>query len=269
MSRSVALALVLVVQACVADSAADRPPARPAAGSASPAPVLPSPRGPGHPVGATVIACTVRAEIEAVVTADEVRMKLVLVNLGAEEARVTLEGRCPGGPVELGGLPAGFDPMHTCRAGACLSPNASTTYTIPGGRKSVVIGETTLKAKGDACNKPLPPGSTFLQANVVTEPKQWHVCSGAQVHIVRDHATGKLRRASLIDEPVPATPPAKQPATPRTKPAPATPRTKPAPATPKRTRPCPTCGFACTGGGVPSSRRDANGCPVCACDDPF
>src|SRR5690606_31780432 len=136
-------------------------------------------------------------------------------------------------------------------------------YTIPGGRKKVVLGETTLKAKGDACNQPLPMGSTFLQANVVTEPRQWEVCSGAQVHIVRDRATGKLRRASLMDEPVPAIPPAKRiaPAKPKT--------TKPAPAPPPRTRPCPTCGFACTDGGVPSRRRGANGCPICACDDPF
>lgn len=243
-------------------------PARPAPapGPASPVPSLPS----GHPVGAIDLPCTVRAEIEAVVTADAVHLKLVLMNIGAEEARVTLKTRCPGGPVELAGLPAGFDPMHTCQAGACISPSSTTTYTIPGGRKIVVLGETTLRANGDACNKPLPFGSTFLQANIVTEPKRWDVCSGAQVHIVRDHRTGKLRRASLLGAPVPATPPAKQPAPapPRTKPAPAPPRTEPAPAT-HRTKPCPTCGFGCTNGGVPSRRVDANGCPVCACDDPF
>jgi hypothetical protein len=119
--------------------------------------------------------------------------------------------------------------MHTCQAGACVKPSSTTTYTIPGGRKTVVLGETTLRANGDACNKPLPFGSTFLQANIVTEPKQWDVCSGAQVHIVRDHRTGKLRRAGLLDAPVPATPPAKQP-------APAPPRTQPAPAPPGRSR---------------------------------
>jgi hypothetical protein len=274
MIRSLAVALVLVVQACATSSPADPPPAlptpaptptpTPAPRSPEPAPAPPSlPTGPGYPVGAIDIACTVRAEIEAVVTADAVQMKLVLMNLGAQEAKVTLKGRCPGGPVELGGLPAGFDPMHTCQAGACASPNATTTYAIPGGRKTVVIGETTLRAKGDACNQPWPLGSTFLQANIETEPKQLDVCSGAQVHIIRDHNTGKLRRANLIAEPVPAIPP------PVKQPAPATPKTKPAPVTPPRTKQCPVCGFACTNGGVPSSRRDANGCPVCACDNPF
>jgi hypothetical protein len=227
---------------------------------------MPGPLDPGYPVGAIDIPCTVRAEIEAVVTADAIRMKLVLMNLGPEEAKVTLKSRCPGGPVELGGLPAGFDPMHTCQAGACVSPTATTTYTIPGGRKTVVLGETTLRAQGDACNKPLPFGSTFLQASIVTEPRQWEVCNGAAVHIVRDHGTGKLRRAGLIDEPVPATPPAKPAVAPKPQ---LKPQPKPAPPRPPRTKPCPTCAFACTNGGVPSRRRDANGCSVCACEAPL
>ena len=45
----------------------------------------------------------------------------------------------------------------------------------------------------------------------------------------------------------------------------AAPARKTSPA-PKKAKHCPACGIGCPNG-VPSSKVDANGCPVCACED--
>lgn len=241
----------------------------------SPAPVVaptpaptPAPGGPGvappptYPVGALDLPCTVRAELEAKVVKGELRLRFVLVNLGADATTVTLAGRCPGGPVALRGLPDGFDPMHTCRAGACADPTPTTTHTL-GGRSSIVLGETVLSARGDACNPPLPAGSTFLTAAVTAAPARHDVCSGAPLHLVRDPESGALRRAGPREPPVPAGPGAPAPRPPaKPTPPPPTPPVK-QPVKPRAS--CPACGIGCPDG-IPSSKRGPDGCPVCACE---
>jgi hypothetical protein len=230
----------------------------------TPPPSQPPRLVPSHPEGAIHLECTVRAEIEAQVVRDQLRLRFVLRNSGPNDATVTLRTACPGGAVELSGLPAGFDPMHRCQAGACVQPTTTTTYKVPGGHKKVVIGETMLPAKGDACNPPLPLGSTFLQAMITPVPQAFDVCNGGQVHLVRDPTSGTLRLAGLLDEPVPATAPTKAPTTKptKTKPEPI----KPAPTvTPKRKQ-CPVCGIGCPNG-IPSTKVGPDGCPSCSCEN--
>lgn len=234
-------------------------PPPPPPSSPPPAPQLPE---PSYPVGAIGPSCILRAEIEPIVRADSIAMRFVLVNNSHAPATITLTGTCPGGLVELHGLPAGFDPMHRCQAGACVNPESKATYKIPA-RGKVTLGETTLRAKGDACNPPLPMGSTFLQATIVSD-NPLDACNGATVHLVRDPRTGTLRRAADAEAPVPAVL-VKPAPTPKTKPAPTpAPAPKPAPVAPRKN--CPTCAFACPRG-VPSRKVGPDGCPSCSCEN--
>lgn len=262
----------LVVTPAPPPAPATPPPPGPRGPATSPtpgAPVSPPPQGPSrswppplHPEGAIHIPCTLHAEIVPTVRRDEVELRFVLVNDAPDPVTVTLRGTCPGGVVELRGLPSTFDPMHRCQAGACASPTATATFTVPA-RKSVTIGGTTLRAKGDACNPPLPLGSTFVSAAIATDLVG--ACGGSAIHIVRDPKTGALRRAAADEPRVPATPPTEKPAPPP-KPAPTqkpAPKQKPAPPTPRKQ--CPVCAFACPNG-IPSRKVGPDGCPTCACE---
>ncbi len=250
------LAVIVVLAAGCGSPEAPTPTVAPSPPPAAPpsAPALPAPQ---HPEGAIAIPCTVRAEIEPTLVRDELRLRFMLVNLGTETQTVTLRGTCPGGVVELQGLPTTFDPMHRCQAGACPSPEVRETYTVAP-KKAVTIGETTLRAKGDACNPALPLGSTFLQAAIATEPQAFDVCGGGMVHIVRDPRTGTLRRAGLLDDPVPAVEPQ-----PKTTPTPTVTR-KVEPTRPRKQ--CPACGIGCPHG-IPSSKIGPDGCPSCSCEN--
>src|SRR5690606_13708320 len=112
-------------------------PVTPVRGPAVPSPGLLSPRS--YPEGAIAIRCTLHPAIEPTIRGGELQLRFVLVNDAPDPVTVTLRGTCPGGMVELHGLPSTFDPMHRCRAGACVNPIDRATYTIPA-RKSVVIG---------------------------------------------------------------------------------------------------------------------------------
>lgn len=248
------LSLVLSVLGCTSVSAGPPAPARP-----PPAKVAPkwSPEKP--PVGAIGPRCHVRTLLDVTITGEQLHFTFALVNITGKAMKVTLTGTCPHGVVNLGGLPSGYDPMHTCQRGACVTPNESLTIDLPADRTPVPIGETTLASKGDACNPPLPVGSTFYQAEA-TSTNWGELCSGPQIHIVKAK-NGTLRRAKLDEPIVPARPSAPPRTPPKVVHAPAP---KPAPKSPARS--CPACAFACTRG-FPSSRHDAQGCLVCACDD--
>ncbi len=232
-------------------------PTTPARGPTAPRPRLPTYE---HPEGAIAIRCTLHPEIEPTVRGGELQLKFVLVNDAPDPVTVTLRGACPGGMVELRGLPGTFDPMHRCQAGACVNPIEKATYTVPA-RKSVVLGGTTLRANGDACNPPLPLGSTYLSATIATDPQLVEACGGTAIHVVRDPKTGALRKAKPNEPRVPATPPKPEP--PRTKPQP-----KPTPKPTPRPRPedGPVCAFACPNG-IPSRKLRADGCPSCTCEN--
>ncbi len=235
-------------------------PTAPAPGQ-RPAPA-PGPLGPPrpYPEGAIALPCTLRAELEPTIVKDELRLRFVLSNLASEPATITLRGVGPGGMVDVRGLPAGFDPMHRCQAGACIQPTSTATYTVPP-HKTVTIGGTTLHAKGDACNPPLPMGSSFLYAAITPDPPRADTCTGAMIHIVRDPKTAALRRAGLLEPPVPATPPP-----PRPKPQPKQrPRPQPKPKTRAKPEDCPVCAFACPRG-IPSRKVGPDGCPICGCE---
>lgn len=272
--RSLALcvASLALLDGCSSDVATQSSaPQRPVPGQPAVQPA-PAPQIPVYepPTGALEIPCIVRAEIEATVTPRAVHASIVLRNLSSQAANVTLREACPGGPVTLHGLEpaARYDPMHTCRMGACVTPTVTRTYTIPA-RGEVQLARTTLDVRGDACNAELPFGSTFLRAEVVTEPRQPEVCSGTPLHIVRDHETKRLRRASLTEPLVPRAVPSRQPLVKhqplRTQP-PKPPPQKPQPAKQTSPKSCPACGFACLGNEMPSRRTDENGCPICGCD---
>ncbi len=229
----------------------------------APAPIAPTPQlpEPSYPVGAIGPTCMLRAEIEPAVRADSIAMRFVLVNNSYAPATITLTGACPDGIVRIGGLPEGFDPMHRCQKGACTTPEMTSTFTIPA-RGKVLLGETTLRAKGDDCNPPLPMGSLWLQALIVSD-NPLDACNGSSVHLVRDPRKGTLRLAANGADP--ETKPAPQRPTPQ-RPTPQRPAPKPTPAPVVPRKNCPVCAFACLHG-IPSSTPRSDGCPSCACED--
>jgi len=258
------VALALVLSACGShDPAPASPPPAP-----GPAPTVTPPMpAPSYPVGAIALDCVVSAEIEPVIrTGGEVTLRFSLKNHHPRPVEVTLQGTCPGGFVEVVGLPANFDPMHTCQAGACAQPTLMKTFTIAAGG-STPIGETRLPAQGNACNPPLPLGTMLLHARVnLTGGAPFAVCSGAQVHIERDHKSGALRLAGPVDDednrlpPQPTTAPSPKP-TPTKAPAPKqAPKVAP---TPRQN--CPACGVGCPNG-RPLTGLGPDGCPRCGCE---
>jgi len=195
----------------------------------------------------------VRAELEPTFNGDHVRLEYRLLNLRSEPVQLTLRSPCPAGPVTFDGLPAGADPLHTCQAGACISPVTTTTYNLPA-HGTVVLGETTLAARGDTCNPPLALGSTLLRLRVTAEGAAGTVCDGATIHIIRDAHTSALRRAAITDPRVSPAPPPRRPVT------------TPAQPPPQRPKTCPECAIGCPHG-VPKTGIGPDGCPVCGCED--
>jgi hypothetical protein len=197
-------------------------------------------------------ACTLFAEIVPIVSAKTASLRVVLKNTSSTSAKVTLEGTC-GARYTVRG-----EPRNTCPPSPCR-PAPLKTYTI-GAKRSLTLGTVTVKSKGDACREPMPNGSTLFEA--AATGKQMRVCSGPAVHVIKDARTGALRKAKP-NEPIVAP---TVPAPPTTSPPPKLPpSTIPPTRAPKQ--PCPACGFGCPGG-RPSSAVDANGCRVCACEDP-
>jgi hypothetical protein len=239
---------IVVASAVIGSSLVSAQPTNPP----KPVPVKPTkPVMPEYkpPVGAVVMPCLVRAELESVVVgANNVAMKVVLKNIGSTAATVSLGSNC-GARFTVSGEPASTCPPSPCR------PAPIKTVTIAA-KSSLPLGTLKVSGKGNTCRAPMPDGSTMFQAVVVTDPPQRQVCSGAVLHVIKDPKTHKLRKAALTDPEIhPA--PAPQPAPP-----------KPAPikVKPKPKKPCPACGIGCPNG-APSSKVDANGCSVCACED--
>ncbi|MDX2087738.1 MAG: hypothetical protein SFX73_07805 [Kofleriaceae bacterium] len=184
-------------------------------------------------------------------SATAVRLNFFLVNSSDEPRTVKLKSAC-GSVVQLAGLPAG-----TQRA--CAQPEREKTFVVRA-RSRVAIGDTLVRAKGDARTPALPRGSTIFSANIQSDDPH-DVCGGGVAHIVREHTTGRLRRAKPNEEPIPATLP-----TPVVTPAPPSPKPVPAPRkVPGKV--CPTCAFGCLHG-VPTRKLGPDGCPVCGCDEP-
>lgn len=199
------------------------------------------------PEPARVVPCTIRAELQPVVRGTTVAFKVVLTNSGAKAAKVTLAAPCSA-YFGVSGEPRALCPPSPCHA------EPARTVTV-GAKKSFPLGTVKIAGDGNTCRAPLPAGSTLFQASVTPDPAQPEVCGGAKVHIVKDAKTGALRRAKLTDpivgpnDPPPPTPPS------TTK--------KPLPAP----RSCPPCGIGCPGS-MPSTKKDANGCPSCSCEKP-
>lgn len=233
-------------------------PSPPVSPSPTPAPApslqLPTYR---HPEGAIALPCHVVADLDAVIEegGQAVRLGFSLVNRSNADRSVTLRGHCPQGFVTVHGLPQGFDPLHTCRAGACIEPEMTTVVTVPA-RGRIPLGETLLRAGGDACNPPWPMDSRPLWISVQGHLGDSFVCPGAAVEIEREPSSSTLRL--VTHEPRPAPPPPPPPTSPPRPTVPVEPQ-------PTRERVCPTCGIGC-----PDSRPltgvGPDGCPLCGCE---
>lgn len=72
---------------------------------------------------------------------------------------------CPNGPVELSGLPAGYDYYGTCVMGACPGERAAAHIGLGVGESRELV-RTTLELGASSCNTPVPTGEYRLSASV-------------------------------------------------------------------------------------------------------
>ncbi len=227
--------------------------------------VAPAPTSPHGPVaprlpGALGWSCEIYPQLTPSLEREgrDLRLRFSLANDGAVARTVTLHRHCPAGQVTLHGLPAGFDPLHTCQMGACIGESKPLEISVPP-HGQVPIGETLLRAAGDACNPPMPPGRLSLSVSVEAETRQALICERAPQAIEHDGPTGRLRLVAPR-RPAPAKP-ALEPPPPR----PATVVRAPPPPPATRAHPCPACAFACPNG-FPMTGVGPDGCPRCGCE---
>jgi hypothetical protein len=94
-------------------------------------------------------------------------VQLTAENVSTRSVAFVLPDRCPAGPLDLEGLPDGYDYYQTCNAGACLGPRGVQTVQLaPREKRSLV--SIVLSAAGNACNPQLDPG--LYQVRPVAPP---------------------------------------------------------------------------------------------------
>jgi hypothetical protein len=78
---------------------------------------------------------------------------------------LVLPDRCPNGPVELSGLPAGYDYYGTCAMGACLGDRPPLHIGLGVGERRE-LSRTSLELGASTCNAPVPAGEYLVSAVV-------------------------------------------------------------------------------------------------------
>jgi hypothetical protein len=145
---------------------------------------------------------------------------------------LTVPTTCPNGPAAFFGLPEGYDYYGTCNAGACLpTPLGRKTVVLPAGGM-IDLASTTINPLRSTCNAALPPGDHPISYTL--DLRGARVCG--------PDANG----VNIPHPPSPSAAPSPTPAS---------------PACP----PMPTCGIGCNGPPL----RDANGCALCGCEEPW
>lgn len=234
-SRSQPLSILFCSSVCLVACAEQ--PARIGPAKAIPAkPLASGLPAPTWPEGAiapreTPRPCVARLELSARRDRGVIHLEGSLTSNLETAVEVTLRSPCPGGPISLTGLGDGFDYYATCRQGACRTTHTTVQLAVPTGGATVKVIDLSWPESGDGCRSSLAPGHYDINAwGEVESPEGTVLCGMA-------HAT--------LD--IPAVPPSP----------------KPAPSAPV-CKPMPTCGIACESGRF---ARDAEGCPVCGCED--
>ncbi|HKU37793.1 MAG TPA: hypothetical protein VJR89_06595 [Polyangiales bacterium] len=83
-------------------------------------------------------------------------VQVVIENVSASPVQFVLPERCPAGPIELAGLPDGYDYYSTCNAGPCLGgAGVQTVQLAPRQRRT--LASLQLSAAAGSCNPALEP----------------------------------------------------------------------------------------------------------------
>jgi Domain of unknown function (DUF4156) len=109
---------------------------------------------------------------------DAFGVEVTAENTSANPLDFDLDGRCPGGIVDLAGLGAGYDYYGTCAAGACPGPAGSKHVHLDVHGRAT-LASTTILGRGGSCTPALAPGRHSIQA--VAPPLGVSVCSEAAV----------------------------------------------------------------------------------------
>jgi hypothetical protein len=151
-------------------------------------PVAPA---PGSPASATPPAASCPVAITLTITGAGLRRQVIVSaenrDTGVQE--LVVPDRCPSGPIDFSGLPAGYDYYGTCAMGACPGERAATRLGLGLG-ESRELARTTLDLGDATCNEPVPAGEYRLSASV---PGVEPACVGSVVLVVGTPDTNPTR----------------------------------------------------------------------------
>jgi hypothetical protein len=154
----------LAILALVGCEPAGSPPAA-APPRAPAAPVEPAPPGPAAAPVAVAIDCPIAVSIEVSGSGPQRTLVVTAENRTSSPQEVVLPDRCPAGPIELAGLPAGYDYYGTCAMGACAGPRPDARIGLGTGERRE-LGRTTINVEASSCNAALPAGEYGITAAV-------------------------------------------------------------------------------------------------------
>jgi hypothetical protein len=121
------------------------------------APVAPAPPGPAAAPVAATIDCPIAVSIEVTGSGPQRTLVVTAENRTSSPQEVVLPDRCPAGPIEFSGLPAGYDYYGTCAMGACPGPRPDARIGLGAGERRE-LGRTTINVEAATCNAALPAG---------------------------------------------------------------------------------------------------------------
>jgi hypothetical protein len=122
-------------------------------------PQAPPPQTPGESSRASAASdCAVELHLEIQELDRQRVLRVFAKNLTRQRLEFSIPERCPNGPVDFEGLPAGYDYYGTCASGACQGWPALRQIALPPGALQP-LAEARVFIDGRApCTTALPPG---------------------------------------------------------------------------------------------------------------
>jgi hypothetical protein len=155
--KATKLLFTLIVVAC-ADGAARERPAQAPSGAASP----------------SAESCVLEPATRVEALGARYEVVASVYNPGTRSVSFELPDRCPAGPVDFSGLPAGYDYYGTCTQGACPGGRPAKRFDVGPG-ESFELARVEIDPAQSACNAALAPGRHVIGFSL---PQAAEACSG-------------------------------------------------------------------------------------------
>lgn len=119
-------------------------------------------------------------------------LQVVIENATQHALQFVLPDRCPAGPLDFAGLPAGYDYYQTCGAGPCIGPRGVHSVELAA-RERRNLFSLQLMAAGGPCTDPLEQALYSIEP--IAPPVSYRVCV--------EPARLDLRKVKLPPRPAP------------------------------------------------------------------